>query len=323
MLDIEPVWASEIEPYPIKVTTHQFPFMKHLGDITKINGAEIEPVDIITFGSPCQNLSIAGKQAGLIDGEQSSLFFEAIRVIREMRKATNGKYPRFAMWENVPGAFTSRGGEDFLAVLQAFCETADEGCSVSKPQKGGWNGAGAIVGDGFSVAWRTLDSQFWGVPAKRRRVFLVADFRGQTAPEVLFKRDSLRRDFTTCGATWEAAASDSEGSAALHGRAWVVENHPQDSRVILDDGGIVQTLSARMGTGGGKRSADSRPKRGGQQYDVILNSSGDGIVGILDASYYKGAGARNGEEREFIVYARFRHPPVDPARMLPSTGLSR
>ena len=138
MCGITPVWASEIEPYPIRVTQKNFPRMKHLGDITQINGAEIEPVDIVTFGSPCQDLSIAGMQKGLIDGKRSNLFFEAIRIIKEMRKATHGKYPRYAVWENVPGAFSSNQGRDFLAVLRAFVEAAG-GDGVDVPESG-WGG---------------------------------------------------------------------------------------------------------------------------------------------------------------------------------------
>ena len=118
---ITPVWASEIEPWPIKVTEHHFPDMIHLGDLTKISGAEIEPVDIITFGSPCQDLSVAGKREGLA-GERSGLFMDAIRIIRQMRDATGGEYPRFAVWENVPGAFSSNKGEDFRAVLEEIAE---------------------------------------------------------------------------------------------------------------------------------------------------------------------------------------------------------
>lgn len=118
---IEPVWASEIEPFPIRVTKNRFPNMKHLGSVTDVNGAEVEPVDIITFGSPCQDLSVAGKQAGIHDGQRSNLFFEAIRIIKEMRNATADKFPRFAVWENVPGAFSSNKGRDFQAVLQALC----------------------------------------------------------------------------------------------------------------------------------------------------------------------------------------------------------
>lgn len=138
MCGIKPVWASEIEPYPIRVTQKNFPEMKHLGDITKINGAEIEPVDIVTFGSPCQDLSVAGAQKGLIDGKRSSLFFEAIRIITEMREATHGKCPRYAVWENVPGAFSSNQGRDFLEVLRAFVRAAG-GNGADVPESG-WGG---------------------------------------------------------------------------------------------------------------------------------------------------------------------------------------
>ena len=131
---ITPIWASEIEPFPIRVTTKRLPFVKHLGDINHINGAEIEPVDIITFGSPCTDLSIAGKRAGL-NAERSGLFFQAVRIIKEMRCATNGKYPRFAVWENVAGAFSSNGGEDFRCVLEELCKIKDPDISVPKPAK--------------------------------------------------------------------------------------------------------------------------------------------------------------------------------------------
>lgn len=168
MCGIEPVWASEIEPYPIKVTKARFPKMLHLGDITKINGAEVEPVDIICGGSPCQDLSVAGKQAGLHDGERSHLFFEMTRIIKQMREATNGKYPRYIIWENVPGAFSSNKGRDFLAVLQAFAEIADPDVYVPEPESKAdrlvWKYAGEIMGDGWSVAWRTVDAQYWGIP---------------------------------------------------------------------------------------------------------------------------------------------------------------
>lgn len=137
---IEPVWASEIEPYPIRVTTQRFPRMQHLGDITKIDGGKIEPVDVITFGSPCQDLSVAGKRAGIHDGARSSLFFHAVRIMKEMREATNGVYPRIVIWENVHGALSSNGGEDFRAILQALCEIADGGADVSRPAKGKWGG---------------------------------------------------------------------------------------------------------------------------------------------------------------------------------------
>ena len=154
---ITPLWASEIEPFPIRVTTKRLPSVKHLGDINSIRGDEIEPVDIITFGSPCTDMSVAGKRAGL-GGQQSCLFYQAIRIVEEMRCATDGKYPRFIVWENVPGAFSSNKGEDFKAVLEAVCSVKGEGVPVPGPPKGKWANAGNIVGDGFSLAWRVLDA---------------------------------------------------------------------------------------------------------------------------------------------------------------------
>lgn len=218
MCGIEPVWASEIEPYPIRVTKKNFPGMKHLGDIAKIKGNEIEPVDVITFGSPCQDLSIAGNRAGIKDGKRSSLFFEAIRIIKEMRAETNGRYPTFAVWENVPGAFSSNRGRDFLAVLQAFAKAArGAGDDVPEPdEKQGklqWSKAGCIMGDGWSVAWRMLDAQYWGVPRRRKRIYLVADFAGGRAPEILFKREGLPGNTEACGAEKERTAADPAGSA--------------------------------------------------------------------------------------------------------------
>jgi DNA (cytosine-5)-methyltransferase 1 len=193
---IEPVWASEIEPAPVSITKRNFPKMKHLGDITKINGAEVEPVDIITFGSPCQDLSVAGKRAGLKHEDKgddettrSGLFMEAVRIIKEMRVATNEVYPTVAVWENVPGAFSSNKGEDFQTVLEEICKVKDSNAVVPRPEKGKWADAGYIVADGFSIAWRILDAQFWGVPQRRRRIYLVADFAGQRAAEILFEQN--------------------------------------------------------------------------------------------------------------------------------------
>lgn len=156
---ITPLWASEVEPFPIRVTTKRLPQMEHLGDISKINGGDIEPVDIISFGSPCQDMSVAGKRNGL-DGSRSSLFYEAIRIVKEMRCKTDGKYPRFIVWENVPGAFSSNKGEDFKAVPTEICKIKDSEVSVPKPSK--WENAGRIMGDDYSVAWRLLDAQYWG-----------------------------------------------------------------------------------------------------------------------------------------------------------------
>lgn len=204
---IKPLWSSEIEPFPIEVTKKRLPEVKHLGDITKINGAEIDPVDIIAFGSPCQDLSIAGKRAGL-DGERSGLFMEAVRIIKEMRRKTDGKYPTYAVWENVPGAFSSNKGEDFRVVLEELCKIKGSYAVVPRPEKRGgkWSDAGLVMGDGYSVAWRVLDAQFWGVPQRRRRIFLVVDFRGGCAGEILFKRDGLSRDFAQSRESWKGIA---------------------------------------------------------------------------------------------------------------------
>ncbi|MEG0471355.1 MAG: DNA cytosine methyltransferase [Solibacillus sp.] len=211
MCGITPAWASEIEPFPVAVTTNRFPNMKHLGDITNINGAEIEPVDIITFGSPCQGLSVAGLQKGLGD-ERSCLFLEAIRIIKEMRTATNGKYPTYAVWENVPGAFSSNKGEDFRTVLKEFCKIKAPNMSMPIPNKrksGGleWRNAGGIVGNGYSLAWRVLNAQFWGVPQRRKRIFLVADFAGERAGKILFERQGLSRNFTQSENEGQGAAT--------------------------------------------------------------------------------------------------------------------
>ena len=199
LFGIEPVWASEIEPFPIRVTKQRFPGMKHLGSVTDIDGAEIEKVDIITFGSPCQDLSVAGAQKGIHEGERSNLFFEAIRIIKEMRESDRAAgrtgvdvRPRFAVWENVPGAFSSNKGEDFRAVIEAFCEIGEgEHVPVPLPPKGKWTPAGVVVGNGWSLAWRVYDAQFWGVPQRRKRIYLVADLGSERAGEILFEPESV------------------------------------------------------------------------------------------------------------------------------------
>ena len=193
--------------------------MIHLGDITKINGAEIEPVDCITAGSPCQDLSVAGKRAGL-EGERSGLFMEQIRIIKEMRKADEQRgrtdefiRPRYMVWENVPGALSSNKGEDFRCVLEETVRIVQEDADIPGPPKGGWPYSGCIVGDGWSVAWRIHDAQFWGVPQRRKRIALVADFGGRSASEILFVRKGLSRDTEPSKQARQEAAGDSpEGS---------------------------------------------------------------------------------------------------------------
>ena len=220
MCGIEPRWASEIEPFPILVTHKRFPNMKHLGSVTEINGAEVEPVDIITFGSPCQDLSVAGKQAGIHEGARSNLFFEAVRIIKEMRQKDEATgrsdidvRPRYAVWENVPGAFSSNGGKDYQAVLQALAEVADPDVSIPLPDGGKWLKAGCIVGEGYSIAWRVYDAQYWGVPQRRKRIYLVADFGSERAGEVLFEPESLRGDSSQGGTPWQRSSSDAQGCA--------------------------------------------------------------------------------------------------------------
>lgn len=213
---ITPLWASEIEPFPIRVTTRRLPFVKHLGDISTVNGAEVEPVDIITFGSPCTDMSVAGKRAGL-GGQQSCLFYQAVRIVKEMRCATDGKYPRFIVWENVPGAFSSNKGEDFKAVLEAVCSVKDESISVPGPPKGKWANAGTIVGDGFSLAWRVLDAQFWGIPQRRKRIYLVADFAGGSAGKILFESEGVSGYSAEGFRAWQGAAGGAADCAGAAG----------------------------------------------------------------------------------------------------------
>ena len=313
---IRPVFAAEVEPFPIRVTTKRLPFVKHYGDVNSIRGDEVEPVDIITFGSPCTDISIAGKRAGL-GGKQSSLFFQAIRIIKEMRCATDGRYPRFIVWENVPGAFSSNKGEDFRAVLNAVCSVKDGDIPVPGPPKGKWANAGCIMADGFSLAWRVVDACLWGVPQRRKRIYLVSDLADGCAGKILFESEGVS-GYTPQGfRTWQGTAgsvaegfgaaggiclNDQGGScisvdnemactlrAQSHGHppcvmeaagfctehsadsrgigyeeetsptlragtvpaAVALENHPTDSRVKVSEDNMVQTLTSRMGTGGG------------------------------------------------------------------------
>ena len=250
MNGMTPVWASEIEPYPLRVTAARFPGMKQLGDVTRIDGASIDPVDVITFGSPCQDLSVAGKQTGIHDGKRSSLFFEAVRIIREMRGITNGKYPRFAVWENVPGAFSSNKGADFCAVLQALCEIADPDAAVPEPPKGKWSKAGCIVGDGYSIAWRVYDAQYWGVPQRRKRIYLVADFGSERAGEILFERESVRGDSSQGREAWEGAADDAAGGAGRSDHVKCLNPWDCQSKRQYMINGAYTTLNAGNAHGG-------------------------------------------------------------------------
>ena len=226
---IRPVWASEIEPFPIRVTEKRLPEMKHYGDIHGLHGAKLEPVDVITFGSPCQDVSIAGRREGL-SGGRSGLFFEAIRIIREMREATNGEYPRWAVWENVPGALSSHNGEDFRQVLESLIRVQEPEADVPLPADGKWLPAGEIMGDGYSLAWRVLDAaQGWGVAQRRKRVFVVLDLAGGRAGEVLFESEGLS-GYTPPGG--EARKGAAGGAARCAGAAGFCYESGEASRGI-------------------------------------------------------------------------------------------
>ena len=272
---ITPLWASEIEPFPIRVTTKRLPQMKHYGDVSAQNGADLPPVDIITFGSPCQDMSVAGKRSGL-DGERSSLFYQAVRIVKEMRCKTNGKYPRFVVWENVQGAFSSNKGEDFRAVLSSLCKIKREDYAVPELPNGKWDNAGCIMGEDFSLAWRLFDAQYWGVPQRRKRIYLVADLDGGSAGKILFESEGVS-GYTPQGfRSWQGTAGGAEESigtsslclndqggqrmdvtenftatlrAASNHPPLVFENHSQDTRYKgpLD---VAQTVSSTYGMGG-------------------------------------------------------------------------
>ena len=255
---ITPVWSSEIEPFPVRVTTKRFPHMKHYGDISVLNGAELPPVDIITFGSPCQDMSVAGKRSGL-DGSRSSLFYEAIRIIKEMRGATDGKYPRYIVWENVPGAFSSNKGQDFRAVLEEVCKVKD--AEVSVPFPGKWENAGRIMGNGYSVAWRQFDAQFWGVPQRRKRIYLVADFAGGSAGKILFESEGLSGYSAEGFRSWQTAAGASaEGSGETGGFSVDGYNSSVDE--------VAATLGVNCGVSTGRNGVMVLNDQGGSRMDV-------------------------------------------------------
>ena len=237
---IRPLWASEIIPECVSVTKKHFPDMEHVGDITKLHGGKLPPVDIITFGSPCQDLSVAsGRRLGLA-GERSGLFLEAIRIIREMQEATNGEYPKFAIWENVPGALSSAGGCDFAAVLQAFTETP-----VPMPYSGRWANAGMVRSRGIDLAWCVYDAQHFGTAQRRRRIFLIADFRGERAGEILFVPKSLSGYFAAGGTPRQGPAAYAENGIGAAGAGI-------DGYNAQLTGGVAATLGTNCGMSTGR-----------------------------------------------------------------------
>ena len=287
---ITPIWSSEIEPFPIRVTTKRLPLVKHYGDINQMNGAEIEPVDIITFGSPCTNLSVAGRREGL-EGEQSSLFFEAIRIIREMRESTNGKYPRYILWENVPGAFSSTAGRDFRCVLEEIVKIKDETADIPMPDKNKWMCAGEIVGDDYSVAWRTLDAQHWGVPQRRRRIFLVADFASRCAGKILFEFEGVYGHTAAGGVEGEGTAADTEsGTGATGGDSYGVTTKGDGDAFLSRDRHY--TLSTGGGQAGQGYPCVAHPAIGVDGYNQNL---------IGDAAQTIRAGRNDGDHTGMLL----------------------
>lgn len=286
---VRPVWSSEIEPFPLKVTAARFPQMKQLGSVTDIDGGAAEPVDIISFGSPCQDLSVAGKQLGIHEGQRSNLFFEAVRIIKEMRKADEARgrtgksiRPRFAVWENVPGAFSSNKGADFKAVLEALAGVIEADVSIPQPKR--WDTGGGIVGNGWSLAWRVYDAQYWGVPQRRKRIYLVADFAGERAGEILFVTESVRGHSSQGGEAGEGTAADAE--RGVGGSSGVRCLNPWDaqSKRQFDVNGAYHTLQAYSGGGG--------------RADGICHSTSENFRGGYWPQDSKGVQARNREVQD-------------------------
>jgi len=260
---VTPVWASEIEPFPIRVTTKRLPFMKHYGDVSALSGADLEPVDIITFGSPCQDMSVAGRRAGL-DGSRSNLFYEAVRIAKEMREATNGRYPTWLCWENVPGAFSSNSGSDFKAVLDEIRKIKDPEADTPRPAK--WPNAGCVLADDHSVAWRVFDAQYWGVPQRRKRIYLVADLAGQRAGKVLFESEGVS-GYTPQGfRSWQGSAGTAEEGAHPSGIGTDGYNGAIDT--------VAATLGVNCGMSTGRNGVMVLNDQGGQFMDVSEDVTG-------------------------------------------------
>jgi len=295
-----PVWASEIEPFPMRVTKLWFPDMIHVGDITKLDGAKLPPVDVICGGSPCQDLSVAGLRKGLA-GERSGLFMDQVRIVKEMRAEDERRgvsddfiRPRYLVWENVPGAFSSANGEDFRAVIEEIVHIKDSTCHVPRPDTGRWESAGAaILGDQFSLAWRVLDAQYWGVAQRRRRIFLVADFGGLTAPKILFEQERLPGDPAEGQDQGKGVTAAAGNSSADSGGSRVAEEKQVDIFAVHIDqreetinlngisGALMATTNLQMQTfvAGGMRKFESAEKeeclclndQGGERMDVSVD----------------------------------------------------
>jgi len=285
--------------------------MKHLGDITKISGYDAPTVDVVIGGSPCQDLSMAGKRAGLA-GERSGLFMEQIRIIKEMREkdARSGRTgqhirPRYMVWENVPGAASSGTphGEDFRIVLEEVCKVVDESTVIPRPPQEKWRNSGCIVGDGFSVAWRVHNAEFWGFPQRRRRISLVADYGGTSAPEILFERKGLFGDAEPGEKAWETVAGN-VGKSTYPAIARALTARYDSSP--CGDRGMIVVFDAR-GNGDGKTVPTITGDHENRITDYTAICLHVDKTGTIDASYYKGCGERSMVEREVVLAVDFRN----------------
>lgn len=284
--------------------------MKHLGNISKINVAEAEAVDVVIGGSPCQDLSIAGKRAGL-DGARSGLFMEQIRICREMRERDRAAgragidvRPRFCVWENVPGALSSNDGEDFRIVLEEFCKVADPSATVPRPPKGKWKSVGGIVGDGYSVAWRIMDARYYGVPQRRRRISLVADFAGGCAPQILFDEQGMRWNLETSQKAWKGIIGHAAGSVGGSGCDWGCKclnpEDPQSKRLFEVDGSFHSFYAGECG--GGKNDGVCYSIKG-NTVDRESNKNGKGFSEDVSATL-------NTQDKHAVCYASLCYPKV-------------
>lgn len=313
-----PVWASEIEPFPMRVTKLRFPDMIHVGDITKLDGAKLPPVDVICGGSPCQDLSVAGLRKGLA-GERSGLFMDQVRIVKEMRAEDERRgvsddfiRPRYLVWENVPGAFSSANGEDFRAVIEEIVHIKDSTCHVPRPDTGRWESAGAaILGDQFSLAWRVLDAQYWGVAQRRRRIFLVADFGGYSAGEILFESQGVWRHYQESKASREKTAQASGRGSFTTAGIGAIDEEP-----YCIAGNIINRQEKNGGNGCGYLQGISYTLTATDQHCVAymddLPELYQNVIGALCARDEKGVNSTYVSQDKCIVSRRKRVRRITP-----------
>lgn len=313
-----PVWASEIEPFPMRVTKLRFPDMLHVGDITKLDGAKLPPVDVICGGSPCQDLSVAGLRKGLA-GERSGLFMDQVRIVKEMRAEDERRgvsddfiRPRYLVWENVPGAFSSANGEDFRAVIEEIVHIKDSTCHVPRPDTGRWESAGAaILGDQFSLAWRVLDAQYWGVAQRRRRIFLVADFGGYSAGEILFESQGVWRHYQESKVSREKTAQASGRGSFKTAGIGAINEEP-----YCIAGNIINRQEKNGGNGCGYLQGISYTLTATDQHCVAymddLPELYQNVIGALCARDEKGVNSTYVSQDKCIVSRRKRVRRITP-----------